>query len=80
MKMDIPTKRCQNCGLACNGMFCCEWCMNAYLARRDAHRIARRRPARSQPNEGKVPETGQDGTGGCSFASHDQRRAEARRI
>lgn len=54
-----PTKHCQNCGLACNGMFCCEWCMSAYLARRDAHQVARRRRARSRPNKGSAPGAGQ---------------------
>lgn len=47
-----PRKRCHNCGLPCNGMFCCDWCMSAYLARRDAHQAARRRRARSQPDKG----------------------------
>jgi len=58
-----PTTRCHNCGLPCNGMFCCEWCINTYLARRDAHRVARRHRARSQPNEGSAP--GASGTIAC---------------
>jgi len=53
-----PTKRCHNCNLACNGMFCCEWCINTYLARQDAHRVSRRSCARSQPIEGSAPEVG----------------------
>lgn len=44
-------KHCHNCGLLCNGMFCCEWCLNTYCARQDAHR----RRARSQSNKGSTP-------------------------
>ncbi len=50
-----PRKRCHNCGLPCNGMFCCDWCMSAYLARRDAHQAVRRRRARSQLDKGSAP-------------------------
>jgi hypothetical protein len=50
-----PTKRCHNCGLACHGMFCCDWCMDAYLARRDAEEVARRRGGRSRPDERSGP-------------------------
>lgn len=53
-----PRKRCHNCGLPCNGLFCSEWCIDTYLARRDAHQVARRRPARSQPNERTAREAG----------------------
>ena len=59
-----PTKRCHNCGLACNGMFCCEWCLSTYLARLDAHRIARRCRARLQPKDGSAPGAGQPATSG----------------
>ena len=59
-----PTKRCHNCGLACKGMFCCDWCMDAYLARRDAHGAARRRRARSQLNEGSAPRASDTAAGG----------------
>ena len=59
-----PTKRCHNCGLECTGMFCCEWCVNTYLARQDAHRVARRRRARSQPNEGSGPGARKAAAGG----------------
>ncbi len=45
-------KRCHNCGLPCNGIFCCDWCLNTYIARRDAHRVDRRRRARSRPDKG----------------------------
>ena len=31
-----PRKRCLNCGLSCDGMFCCDWCLNTFIARRDA--------------------------------------------
>lgn len=50
-----PRKRCQNCGLPGNRMFCCEWCLDAYLARQNAHRVARRRQARSQSDKGSAP-------------------------
>lgn len=59
-----PTERCHNCGLACNGMLCCEWCINTYLARQDAHRVARRRRARSHPNEGSAPGASETAAGG----------------
>ncbi len=59
-----PPKRCLNCGLACKGAFCCEWCMDTYLARQDAHRVARRRRARAQPNEDSAPGAGKAATGG----------------
>jgi hypothetical protein len=49
-----PRERSHNCGLPCNGMFCCDWCTTAYLARRDAHRVARRRRAQSQPDKGSA--------------------------
>lgn len=44
-------KRCSNCGLRCKGMFCCEWCLNTYYARRDAHRC---QPP-SQPDKKSAP-------------------------
>jgi hypothetical protein len=51
-----PQKRCYNCSLPCNGMFCCDWCMDAYLARRDADRAARRRQTPEQPDQRSTPE------------------------
>jgi hypothetical protein len=59
-----PTKRCYNCGLACNGMFCCEWCIDTYYARQDAQRAASRRRAQSQPNQGLAPGAGEISAGG----------------
>ncbi len=59
-----PTKRCHNCGLECKGMFCCEWCVNTYFERQDAHRAARRSRARSQPNEGSRSGAGEAAGGG----------------
>ncbi len=50
-----PRKRCHNCGLPCNGMFCCEWCLNTYWARQAAHRVADQRRERSQSNKGSTP-------------------------
>ena len=50
-----PRKRCHNCGLPCNDMFCCHWCLNTYLARREVHQAGRRRRARSHSNKGSVP-------------------------
>ena len=35
-----PRKLCLNCGLSCDGMFCCNWCLNAFMARRDAAKEA----------------------------------------
>ncbi len=35
-----PRKLCLNCGLSCDGMFCCNWCLNAFIARRDAAKEA----------------------------------------
>ena len=58
-----PKKHCQNCGLACNGMFCCEWCVSTYCARRDAHRMAGRRRAQSQSDEDSTPGEGQRAAG-----------------
>ena len=58
-----PRERCYNCGLPCNGMFCCDWCLNTYLARRDAHQVARQRRARSQSREGSVPAADQAASG-----------------
>ena len=29
--------QCQNCGQPCGGTFCCDWCMDAFLARQEAH-------------------------------------------
>ena len=46
-----PNKRCHNCGLTCVGMFCCDWCMNTYLARRAAHQVARRSSAGTPPEK-----------------------------
>jgi hypothetical protein len=63
-KTSGPTKSCHNCGLTCNGMFCCEWCINTYLARQDAHRVIRRCQAQSKPNEGSAPEAGKTAVGG----------------
>ena len=54
-----PTKRCQNCALPCNGMFCCEWCMGTYLARRNAHDVARRERAALPSKERAGPESDQ---------------------
>ena len=59
-----PTKRCHNCGLECNGMFCCEWCINTYLEREEAHRVARRAGAASRPNKGSTPDAGQEEASG----------------
>ena len=53
-----PRKHCHNCALACNGMFCCEWCLIAYCARRDAHRLAERRRAQSQSETNSTPGEG----------------------
>lgn len=47
-----PKGCCHNCGLPCKGMFCCDWCFDTYLARRDAHRVAHRRKAQAQPDKG----------------------------
>jgi len=47
-----PGRCCHNCGLECNGMFCCAWCVNAYLARLDAHRTAHRQGGQAKPGEG----------------------------
>lgn len=58
-----PEKRCRNCGLGCDGMFCCGWCLNAYWARRDAHLAAYRRPAPSQLDKGSAPGANETGTG-----------------
>ncbi len=31
-----PRKRCLNCGLSRDAMFCCDWCLNTFIARQDA--------------------------------------------
>ncbi len=35
-----PRKRCLNCGLSCDGMFCCDSCLNTFIARREAAKEA----------------------------------------
>ena len=46
----IFSKQCHNCGVPCKDMFCTDWCMDAYLARRDAHETDRQRQAQVQPS------------------------------
>lgn len=46
---------CRNCGLGCRSMFCCDWCMDAYLARRDAGRERCVRLEASQPGAANPP-------------------------
>lgn len=52
-----PTTHCHNCGLACNELFCCEWCTNTYLARMEAHRGGQARHVRSRPDKSSMPGT-----------------------
>ena len=59
-----PKARCHNCGLECNRMFCCEWCVNTYVSRQNAHQAARRRRTRSQPDEGTGPLANETAAGG----------------
>jgi hypothetical protein len=58
-----PKKRCHNCGLPCSGMFCCDWCLSTYLARRDAHQAVRQRRTRSQSNKCSPPGSDQAAAG-----------------
>jgi hypothetical protein len=59
-----PTNRCHNCGLPCNTMFCCDWCVDAYLARLKVHRGEHGRPARTRLNKDSTPGPGPKEAGG----------------
>lgn len=43
-----PRKHCLNCGLSCEDIFCCDWCLKTYKARLDAHQVGHRQRAPSQ--------------------------------
>ncbi len=62
-----PRKRCLNCRLSCDDIFCCDWCLKTYKARLDAHQVGHRQRASSQADKDSAP-------GAAQVAARDEIR------